>query len=155
MQQCIKRMLTIIAILIATTAIHAADPIKVLIVDGPQKYHDFKKTTPILKEILEKSGRFKVDLSRSTTAGCKDGSYKPDFSQYAVIVVNEGFGAQSWPKATEEAFEKYISEGGGMVSYHAANNAWPKWKAFNLMTGLGGWSGRNHKSGPYLYIDAT
>ena len=44
-----------------------------------------------------------------------------------------------------------MKEGGGMVSIHAANNAFPKWKEYNLMTGLGGWGGRNEKDGPYVY----
>ena len=28
----------------------------------------------------------------------------------------------------------------------------PDWKAYNEITGLGGWSGRNEQSGPYLYV---
>lgn len=97
--------------------------------------------------------RFEVDLSRSSPESCKDGSYQPEFSNYDVVVINEGFGANEWPEATQKAFEKYMAEGGGMVSFHAANNAWPNWKEYNKMTGLGGWGGRNEKSGPYLYIN--
>jgi len=147
-------ILAVFSLLLAISVLQAEDEsVKVLIADGPQKYHDYKKTTPVLKQILEKSDRFKVDLIRSSKESCKDGSYKPDFSKYDVVVINEGFASNPWPKATQEAFEKFIAEGGGMVSYHAANNAWPKWKEFNLMTGLGGWGGRNAKSGPYLYTD--
>lgn len=138
---------------LATSTLQAADKIKVLIVDGPQKYHEYEKTTPVLKEILEKLPLFEVGLSRSTPETCKDGSYQPDFSKYDVVVVNEGFGANGWPESTQKAFEKFMAEGGGMVSYHAANNAWPQWKEYNKMTGLGGWGGRNEKSGPYLYIN--
>ena len=133
--------------------ISAEDEIKVLIVDGPQKAHKYMDTTPVLKAILEKDKRFKVDLSRSSKESVSDGSYKPEFSKYQVIVVNEGYGAHNWPEATMKAFEKYMSEGGGMVSYHAANNCWPQWKEYNKMTGVGGWAGRNEKSGPYLYIN--
>ncbi len=131
----------------------AGEKIKVLIVDGPQRAHDYEKTTPALKEILEQAGIFEVAHSRSTPEACNDGSYMPDFSQYDVVVINEGFGANDWPRTTQKAFEKYMKEGGGMVSYHAANNAWPNWEEYNKMTGLGGWGGRNEKSGPYLYID--
>ena len=134
-------------------SLHAAEKIKVLILDGPQKYHNYKKTTPILKQILEKVDRFEVDLSRSSKESTADGSYKPDFDQYDVVVINEGFGAGDWPEATQKAFVDYMAKGGGMVSYHAANNAWPKWEEFNKMTGIGGWAGRNEKSGPYLYIN--
>ena len=126
-------------------------PVKVLIVDGPQKYHKPKDTTPVLKEMLEKSGRFVVDVSSAPNKPSPD--YKPAFANYNVVVINEGFGANPWPKATEEAFEAYMQDGGGMVSYHAADNAWPKWKAYNEMTAIGGWAGRNEKSGPYLYMN--
>ena len=151
-----KHLLMSSAVFIASLAmgsLQAADPIKVLIVDGPQKAHDYQKTTPLMKEILEMVPRFEVDLSRSTPESCKDGSYQPEFSNYDVVVINEGFGANEWPEATQRAFEKYMAEGGGMVSFHAANNAWPNWKEYNKMTGLGGWGGRNEKSGPYLYIN--
>lgn len=153
MQKLLRTTFTILLALFMAGTLHAGKPIKVLLVDGPQKYHQFKKTTPVLKEILEKSGKFKVDLSRSTPAGNTDGSYKPDFEKYDVVVVNEGFGAHPWHADTKAAFEKYMANGGGMVSYHAANNCWPKWKAFNLMTGVGGWAGRGKHSGPYLYMD--
>jgi type 1 glutamine amidotransferase len=148
---CTSTFTVLLTLVMASTL--QAKPIKVLIVDGPQRYHNYKESTPLIKDILEKSGKFKVDLSRSPDGGSKDGSYKPDFDKYDVIVVNEGFGANLWPKATEEAFEKYITKGGGMVSYHAADNSWPKWEAYNKMTGIGGWSGRGKHSGPYLYTD--
>lgn len=131
----------------------ADERIQVLILDGPQKAHKYKETTPLLKHMLEASGRFEVDHSRSSEQSKQDGSYKPDFSRYDVVVMNEGFGAADWPEATQRAFETYMANGGGLVSYHAANNAWPNWKEYNKMTGIGGWSGRNEKSGPYLYIN--
>ncbi|HKK18223.1 MAG TPA: ThuA domain-containing protein, partial [Opitutales bacterium] len=121
--------------LLASGSLQAAEAIKALIVDGPQQYHKYKETTPVLKQILEKTGRFEVDLSRSSQESCMDGSYKPDFDQYDVVVINEGFGATTWPEATQKAFESYMANGGGMVSYHAANNAWPEWEEYNKMTG--------------------
>lgn len=138
---------------LVTNALQASDKIKVLIVDGPQRFHENEKTTPLMKDILEQLPQFEVDLSRSTPESCKDGSYKPNFSAYDVVVINEGFGSNDWPEATQKAFEEYMAAGGGMVSFHAANNAWPNWKEYNKMTGLGGWGGRNEKSGPYLYIN--
>lgn len=138
---------------LATCPLEAEDKIKVLIVDGPQKFHENEKTTPLMKEILEQHPQFEVGLSRATPESCQDGSYKPDFSAYNVVVINEGFGSNDWPEATQKAFEAYMAAGGGMVSFHAANNAWPNWKEYNKMTGLGGWGGRNEKSGPYLYLN--
>lgn len=146
-------LVAIVASLVPDLAI-AEEKIKVLIADGPQKAHNHLDTTPVLKQILSTVPRFEVDHSRSSKETSEDGSYKPDFDKYEVVVMNEGFGAADWPKATQKAFEKYMASGGGMVSIHAANNCWPKWEEYNKMTGIGGWSGRNEKSGPYLYIDS-
>ncbi|MEM1158848.1 MAG: ThuA domain-containing protein [Verrucomicrobiota bacterium] len=139
--------------LFTTGSSFAEDKIKVLVADGPQKAHKYLETTPVLKQILERVPLFEVDHSRSSVESCADGSYQPDFSQYDVVVLNEGFGAADWPKATQQAFEDYMAKGGGLVAIHAANNCWPKWVEFNKMTGLGGWAGRNHKSGPYVYMN--
>lgn len=35
--------------------------------------------------------------------------------------------------------------------YHAADNAFTDWQAYNEMIALGGWGGRNQASGPYFY----
>jgi hypothetical protein len=126
--------------------------IKTLIVDG-QNNHKWAETTPVLKEMMEASGRFVVDVSTCPAKGKDMSGYKPEFAAYDLVVVNDGYGAASWPRETEIAFEKFVSEGGGVVIYHAADNAWPKWDAYNEMIGIGGWGGRNEKSGPYLYMD--
>ena len=119
------------------SGLSASEKIRVLLVDGPQKYHKYEETTPILKRILEQTERFEVDLSRSSQESCADGSYRPDFEAYDVVVINEGFGATPWPAATRKAFEDYMSAGGGMVAYHAANNSWPEWTEYNrMMRGL-------------------
>ncbi len=152
----LKKVLLLVLSFIASLApnhLQAADKIKVLLLDGPQKSHKYLDTTPVLKQVLESAPLFEVDHSRSSEESCEDGSYQPDFSKYDVIVMNEGFGAVSWPEATQKAFEEYMVKGGGMVSVHAANNCWPEWKEYNKMTGLGGWGGRNEKSGPYVYLN--
>jgi hypothetical protein len=41
------------------------------------------------------------------------------------------------------------------VVVHAANNSFGDWDAFNQMIGLGGWGGRNEKTGPYVYFDQS
>jgi uncharacterized protein len=144
-----------ILILCCLTACVRADepaPIKTLIVDGAQQYHKYLETTPVLKETMEASGRFTVDVLTSTVPDGDD-TYRPAFEEYDLVVVNEGFGASPWPRATEEAFEEYVAGGGGVVVYHAANNSWPDWEEYNKMSAVGGWGGRNESSGPYLYLN--
>ena len=153
----IKNLLASALVLLASLTpgnLLAAEKIKVLVLDGPQRSHKYLDTTPVLKQILEKIAHFEIDHSRSSPEECKDGSYQPEFDKYDVVIMNEGFGAADWPKATQKDFEDFIANGGGMVAIHAANNSWPKWKEYNKMTGIGGWGGRNEKSGPYLYMDS-
>ena len=70
---------------------------------------------------------------------------------YDVVVMNEGLERWIGLKRLRKLLKIIWQMAGGMVSIHAANNCWPKWKEYNKMTGLGGWGGRNEKSGPYLY----
>jgi type 1 glutamine amidotransferase len=123
----------------------AAEPIKVLLIDG-QNNHNWKATSPVLKEILEEGGLCKVDVA---TAPPKDTTgFAPKFGDYQVVVSN--YNGAPWPKETQEAFANYVKNGGGFVSVHAANNSFPGWQEYNEIIGLGGWGGRNEKSGPYL-----
>jgi type 1 glutamine amidotransferase len=122
-------------------------PIKALIVDG-QNNHDWKATTPVLKRLLEETGLFTVDVA--TTPGAKEpmDSFKPDFARYDVVVSN--YTGKDWPQETQQALVDYMNNGGGLVIFHAADNAFPKWPEWNEMIAIGGWGGRNEKSGPMV-----
>jgi len=120
-------------------------PLKALIIDG-QNNHNWKGTTPILKSLLNETGLFAVDVATSPPEGQPMDTFKPNFSQYDVIVSN--YTGADWPKQTQDALIEYMNNGGGLVIYHAANNAFPQWKQWNEMTALGGWGGRDEKAGP-------
>lgn len=75
-------------------------------------------------------------------------SWHPKFSDYAVVVSN--YNGELWPEAVRKDFVDYVRNGGGFVSVHAANNSFPEWPEYNEMIGVGGWGGRNEKSGPYV-----
>jgi type 1 glutamine amidotransferase len=68
-----------------------------------------------------------------------------------VVVWNYDAPDERWPAELKASFEKYVRGGGGFVSVHAADNAFPNWLAFNEMIGVGGWRGRTEKSGPFWY----
>jgi len=141
--------MTIAAALLAVSAagVSAAEPIKALLVDG-QNNHNWKAVSPVLKQALETSGRFTVDVATTPPDKSKMDEFKPAFSKYAVVVSN--YNGDLWPAETCKAFETYVAGGGGLVIVHAADNAFPKWDAYNKMIGLGGWGGRNEKSGPMI-----
>lgn len=121
--------------------------LKALIVDG-QNNHDWKGTTPVLKALLEETDLFAVDVATTPSQGKPMASFRPDFAKYDVIVAN--YTGDNWPKATQDALVDYMNNGGGLVVYHAADNAFPKWKEWNEMIAIGGWGGRNEKSGPMV-----
>jgi type 1 glutamine amidotransferase len=140
-----RPLLSLLAGLALAAGAPAAEPLKALIIDG-QNNHNWRGTTPILKQILEDSKLFTVDVA---TAPPKDtAGFAPKFSDYAVVVSN--YNGAEWPQATKSAFVEYVAKGGGFVTVHAADNSFPNWPEYNAMIGVGGWGGRNEKSGPYV-----
>jgi uncharacterized protein len=130
----------------------AADKLKVLILDG-QNNHQWAITTPVLVNALESSGAFTVAVSTSPDKSAPKeawGTWRPKFSDHAVVVSN--YNGAEWPEEVRKSFEAYVQGGGGFVCVHAANNSFGQWKAYNDMIGVGGWGGRNEKSGPWLYV---
>lgn len=132
--------------LFAALAIGDEGRLKALIVDG-QNNHDWKATTPILKQHLEEGGLFGVDVA-TAPSGADTSGFEPDFAAYDVVVTN--YNGAPWPEATQQALVDYVRGGGGFAVVHAANNAFPDWKEYNEMIGLGGWGGRTERSGPYV-----
>ncbi len=118
---------------------------KVLIIDGQNPYHAWKENTQVLKKLLEDTKLFTVDVATTPPKGGDNSGFKPDFTTYSVIVLN--YNGDAWPAETNAAFEKYVRGGGGVVVYHASSSAFPEWKEFNQMIGVGGWGGRNADSG--------
>jgi len=144
----------LLSVLVAAAAAWAAPApgadaakINVLIIDG-QNNHNWKGTTPPIKEMLEKTGRFTVDVLTSPPALPKDADdaakaankaawekFKPDFPKCQVVLSN--YCGQPWPEDVQKAFEKFVADGGGFVAYHFAVAAFKEWDAYNRMIGMG------------------
>jgi type 1 glutamine amidotransferase len=124
-----------------------AAPLPVLIIDG-QNNHNFRFTTPHLKKILEETGLFQVDVATTPGKGGDMTSFQPEFKKYRAVISN--YNGEPWSADTRKAFVEFVRNGGGFVSVHAADNSFPDWLEYNQMIAVGGWEGRNEKSGPYL-----
>ena len=138
-----------------------AAKINVLIIDG-QNNHNWKGTTPPIKAMLEKTGRFSVDVlpslpkldpKKATDDEKKAAAggwarFRHDFSKYQVVFSN--YNGEPWPEEVNKAFEKYMENGGGLVVFHAANNAFTKWDAWTKRVALL-WQGP--ATGDRLYMD--
>ena len=128
--------------------------IYVLIIDGFSN-HDWKQTTAITKMILEKTGRFSVDVSTIPADSSDRSVWKPSFKKYAVVIQNTNNihdTSLRWPGLAEQALEKYVKAGGGLYILHSGNNAFPHWREYDKMIGMG-W--RPRSSGYALEIDAA
>jgi hypothetical protein len=137
------------ALIAAGSAVAA--PIPALIVDG-RNNHDWKNTTPVMKSHLEETGVFQVNVSTAPPEGADLAAWSPEFSKYRVVIFNytDYPKAVEWPEPLKTAFIDYVAKGGGLVIVHATSSAFPGWKEFEDMIGLGGWGGRDEKSGPLI-----
>jgi hypothetical protein len=111
-------------------------------------YHDWEKSSAVIRQILEDVPLFDVDSVETPAQGEPMPDFAPDWSAYDVIVLD--YDGDEWPESTRQAFERYLEAGGGLVLVHAADNAFPAWPAFQVMAGVGGWRGRDESSGPML-----
>lgn len=132
------RALASATILCAATTLVAAPMHKIMLLTGQSsKYHDWLKSYPLVKTYLEQTGLFAVDVVLTPTQGADMSGFKPKFFDYAaVVMIYEG---DEWPAATKIAFVDYMKNGGGLVSIHDTDNAFPYWPEWNEMIGVGGW----------------
>lgn len=140
-----------LALLIGSSSWGADAPqLRALIVDGQNNHGNWPQTTQLMKRYLEETGLFRVDVATTKPQG-PDPEFQPKFADYQVVVSN--YNGAPWPEATRRAFVEYVRGGGGFVVVHAADNAFADWREYNEMIGLGGWGGRNERSGPYVYLN--
>jgi uncharacterized protein len=142
------------ALAIASVSSRAAAPIRVMLLDGESggPYHQWQLTTQVLKKQLDETSLFQVDVVTAPPAGASFSAFKPEFTKYQAVVLNYDAPDQRWPADLKAAFEKYMNDGGGLVIVHAADNAFPGWKAFNDMIGIGGWRDRTEAAGPFWFL---
>jgi uncharacterized protein len=142
------------AVLLVGAAPRAAAPIKVMLLDGESggPYHDWRATTAVLKKELDQTGLFQVDVVTAPAAGAGFNTFKPAFASYQAVVLNYDAPDERWPADLKASFERYVTSGGGLVIVHASDNAFPGWKAFNEMAGIGGWRDRTETAGPFWYF---
>ena len=121
-----KLLFVVFSLLFACT-VSARKPIKTLLITGLNN-HNWHVSHVVLKQILENSGRFDVDFAVSPGQGKDMSGFVLDFSPYQLVVLD--YNGDSWPEETNRRFLEYVQNGGGVVIYHAADNAFSKWPEF-------------------------
>jgi hypothetical protein len=129
--------------------------IRALILSG-QNNHDWRATTPLLRTLLLKTGRFDVRVNEEP-AGMTSATLAP----YDVVILN--YNGPRLDRVGEEALENFVRSGKGLVGVHGANWAFsglvvlgdghrptdilePPWPEYKLMIG-GVWSDKPPASG--------
>ena len=102
--------------------------------------------------MLAETGLFAVDVVTAPAARGELAGFHPGFAEHGAVVLNYDAPDDRWPAELKREFERYVDEGGGLVIVHAADNAFPAWKAFNEMIGVGGWRDRNESAGPRWFV---
>lgn len=149
------------AIIAASAA--AADPspffkpgkARLLILSG-RNNHDWRSTTPRLRQIIEATGRFDVRVTE-----------EPGGLTAATLVpfdaILSDYNGPRWGEVAERAVEEFVRSGKGLVAYHAAAYAFgdmdilgdnhvhtgvhePPWPAYARMIGAK-WAGTDPKTG--------
>jgi type 1 glutamine amidotransferase len=105
--------------------------IQALIVTG-RNTHDWRVTTPLLRKLLEDTGRFQVHVVEEFR-----GAGPETIAPYDVVVLNY-FNEQPelrWGERAETALTNYVRDGKGMVVYHVSLAAFDGWAEFEKMCG--------------------
>jgi hypothetical protein len=126
---------TILAIIISVGSLLAQAPpkVKVLILTGVNN-HDWVATTPLLRTILEQTGRFEVRVNEEGR-----GNGPETFAPYDVLLLNYNDMKQAagpwWDDRARQAMLDFVRSGKGLVSYHSSNNAFWGWDEFDKLVG--------------------
>src|SRR5215472_16715939 len=104
-------------ILLAAASVRSEDKqVKVLIITGDHG-HEWKETTPFIKEFLTKAG-MKVDVTETPSTDLTD----DNLAKYDVLLLNykdagKGKPESRWSDANKQAFANAVKGGKGLVVY--------------------------------------
>lgn len=113
----------------APPAFGADAPIPVLIVTG-ENNHDWKYTTTRIRQSLEETGRFTVDVTEKPAQAFADAK---GLAKYKALVLN--YNGPRWGEPAESNFLAAVSGGTGVSVIHAADNSFPGWTEYEKLVG--------------------
>ncbi|HZT30765.1 MAG TPA: ThuA domain-containing protein [Bryobacteraceae bacterium] len=116
----------------------AAQPtakIQALIITG-QNGHDWRGTTPVLRKILEDTGRFEVRVTEEFR-----GAGPETLAPYDVVILNyfeKNRPELRWGGRADQALLDFVRGGKGVVVYHFSTAAFNGWEEYDKLCG-GNW----------------
>jgi type 1 glutamine amidotransferase len=120
-----RKLAVLTAAVMVLCGVARAEPVKVLIITGDHG-HDWKATTPHLKDVLTKAGH-KVDVTETPSKDLTGDT----LAKYDVLLLNyrdtakgaKDNPASVWTADNKKAFTDAVKGGKGLVVYHHASSA--------------------------------
>lgn len=124
--------------LLISMQLKAQQPVPILILSG-QNNHDWQKTTPALEKIFNESGSFSVSVTNRP-----DTLKYQDYKKFRLVVSNWNSWPDTstrWDQTKEQAFTRFVKEGGGALFLHAGGSSFYGWQDYHSIA-IGRW-GKN------------
>lgn len=119
--------------------------IHALILTG-QNNHDWARSSPYCKDLMEKTGKFKVDITVDPSKTLEDAL---GLKRYQLFFVD--YNGPMWSDLAKKNFVDAVRNGTGVVILHAANNAFTGWTEYEEICALLWRQGTSH--GQYHKFD--
>ena len=106
------------------------DVINTLLISGANN-HDWSRSTPYCKDVLERAGRFRVTVTENPSEVLED---VEALKEYQLLFSD--YNGPMWSETAQANFEAAVRGGTGLVILHAADNAFSGWVEYEKMVGL-------------------
>ena len=153
----------IFSLLLLTALLFAQDPqgkakgkgpagppkLQVLIITG-QNPHDWRGTTPVMKQALEETGKFEVRVTEEFR-----GAGPETLAPYDLAIVNYYDGTRTtnrWGERADKALEDFVRSGKGLVLYHLSLGAFDGWTEYEKMSGANWRPNEGHHSARHDFL---
>jgi type 1 glutamine amidotransferase len=104
--------------------------IKTLLITG-ENCHDWHRSSPFVKNLLEATGKFAVDLTETPLPVLEDAAALAEYD----LLFTEWLGAD-WSNLAQQNFAAAVAGGTDLVVLHGADNAFPGWVEYEKMLGI-------------------
>jgi type 1 glutamine amidotransferase len=122
----------------------ASSKIQALVITG-QNGHDWRATTPVLRQILEHTGRFEVRVTEEFR-----GAGPETLAPYDLLILNYYDRRQPslrWGEQSDKALLDYVRSGKGLLVYHFSVAAFDGWAEYEKIC-AGNWRPNNGHHSP-------
>jgi uncharacterized protein len=127
----------------------ASATIQVLILTGQNVgEHQWRMTTPLMRELLENTKRFEVRVVEEFRGGGPE-----MLAPYDLVVVNyyNRSAKERWGERAERALSDFVASGKGLVLYHISLGAFDGWLDYEKMSG-GSWRSNSYHSDTHDFV---